>query len=65
MTLSVNDSRYPFTYSADYIRSLAGYEKLSRSDASFIVGQIAEIMGIDATELKKKLADRYIEEQNT
>lgn len=64
MTLSVTDSRYPYTYSADYIRSLVGYENMSRGDASHIVGQIAEIIGIDETELKKKIADRYIEEQN-
>lgn len=64
MTLSVTDSRYPFTYSADYIRSLVGYENMSRSDAANIVSQIAEIIGMDETELKKKIADRYIKEKN-
>lgn len=65
MTLSTNDSRYPYTYSADYIRSLVGYENMSRSNASCIVNQIAEIIGLDETELKKKIADRYIQEKNT
>jgi len=64
MTLSVTDSRYPYTYSADYIRSLVGYENMSRSDAAYIVGQIAKIIGIDDKELKSKIADQYIQEQN-
>ena len=64
MTLSVTDSRYPYTYSADYIRGLAGYEKLSRSDAAYIVKHIAEIIGMDEIELKTKIADRYIKEAN-
>jgi hypothetical protein len=68
MTLSVTDSRYPYTYSADYIcklvRGLANNEKLSRSDAAYIVKHIAEIIGMDEIELKTKIADRYIKEAN-
>jgi len=58
------DSRYPYTYSADYIRSLIGYENMARSDAAYIVGKIAEILCMDDKELKSKIADRYIEENN-
>ena len=64
MTLSVTDSRYPYTYSADYICKLVRNEKLSRSDAAYIVKHIAEIIGMDEIELKTKIADRYIKEAN-
>jgi hypothetical protein len=62
----VTDARYPYTYSADYIRNLVRgrNEKLSRSDAAYIVKHIAEIIGMDETELKTKIADRYIKEAN-
>ncbi len=57
------DTRYPYTYAADYVRSLAGYghggTKLSRSDASQIRGGIAKAIGMDDEELARKLADHY------
>ena len=57
------DTRYPYTYADDYVRSLAGYgehgTKLSRSDASQIRSGIALAMGIDDAELARKLADYY------
>ena len=58
-----DDTRYPYTYAADYIRSLAGYNsegtKISRSDASHIRSSIAEIIGWDDEELSRKIADFY------
>ena len=57
------DTRYPYTYAADYVRSLAGYgehgTKLSRADASQIRGGIALALGMDDVELARKLADHY------
>jgi len=57
------DTRYPYTYAADYMRSLAGYgengSKLSRSDASRIRGGIALALGMDDDELACRLADYY------
>ncbi len=57
----MNDSRYPYTYACDYIRSLAGYgehgTKLSRSDASQIRGGIAKALNMDDATLAAKLAD--------
>ena len=57
------DSRYPYTYAADYVRSLAGHgeqgAKLSRSDASQIRSGIALALGMDDVELARKLADHY------
>lgn len=57
------DTRYPYTYAADYIRSIAGYHengtKLSRSDASQIRQVIANIIGLDDNVLACKLADYY------
>jgi hypothetical protein len=64
MKLSVTDLRYPYTYSADYIRRIADNPNLSRSDAAYIVKHIAEIIGMDEIELKTKIADRYIKEAN-
>jgi hypothetical protein len=57
------DSRYPYTYAADFVRCLAGYDehgtKLSRSDASQIRGGVAVALGIDDADLARKLADHY------
>lgn len=57
------DSRYPYTYAADYVRGLAGYgeggTKLSRSDASQVRSGIAAAIGMDDAELARKLADYY------
>ncbi|MBU1173103.1 MAG: hypothetical protein KKD44_26365 [Proteobacteria bacterium] len=59
-----NDSRYPYTYACDFIRSIAGYNqdgtKLSRSDASAIRSTIAEIAGINDTHLAILLADKEL-----
>jgi len=58
------DSRYPYTYACDFIRSIAGHTsggtKLSRSDASQIVSTIAEINGINERAVFEKLADHYL-----
>lgn len=57
------DSRYPYTYAADYVRGLAGYgeggTKLSRGDASQVRQGIAAALGMDDAELARKLADYY------
>lgn len=55
------DSRYPYTYACDFIRSLAGYNekgiKLSRSDASTIRQGIAFAIGMEDKKLAELLAD--------
>lgn len=57
------DTRYPYTYAADYVRSLVGYgdrgTKLSRSDASQIRSGIALALGMDDAELARRLADYF------
>jgi len=57
----MTDSRYPYTYAADFIRSYGPFSAegvvLSRSDASKIREAIAKALGIDDEELAKKLAD--------
>ena len=65
------DSCYPYTYAADHIRMLAGYTngnergtKLSRSDASRIRQEIADIIGMNDEELAKKIADKYMIAEN-
>jgi len=61
------DSRHPYTYADDLIRSFAGYTesgtKLSRADASQILIRIAEIIGMDHYDLAVKLADYYVEHE--
>ncbi|THF58050.1 hypothetical protein [Pseudothauera rhizosphaerae] len=58
-----NDTRYPYTYAADFLRGLAGYgeggTKLSRSGASQVLQGIAAALGMDDAELARKLADHY------
>jgi len=62
-----NDGRYPYTYSADLIRMIVGYDEhgtiLSRSDASNLKSKIAEIIGMDERELACKLADYFLENE--
>jgi len=59
------DTRYPYTYACDLIRSVAGHNadgtKLSRSDASEIRELFSSVLGIGDEELAKKLADYYLE----
>lgn len=63
------DPRYPYTYAADYIRSLAGYNKdgtkISRSDASHIRSSIAKIIGWDDEALAMKIADHYTKNEES
>lgn len=62
-----NDSRYPYTYSCDYLRQFGGNDKsgvrLSRSDASQIRGAVAKAIGMTDEELARKLADYYKEHE--
>lgn len=63
-----NDTRYPYTYAADYIRSIAGHgdhgsTKLSRSDASQIRKAISVAIGMDDHLLAAKIADHYLKEK--
>ncbi len=64
----MTDSRYPYTYSCDFIRSLGpvstGGVVLSRSDASQIHQGIAQALGIEDDELARKLADAQLENQS-
>lgn len=59
----MENSRYPYTYAADFVRGLAGYgeggTKLSRSDASQVRQGIAEALGMADDELARRLADYY------
>ena len=55
------DSRYPYTYAADFIRAIIGCDSegaiLSRCQASQLRTEIADAIGMDDEELAKKLAD--------
>ena len=61
------DTRYPYTYACDLIRSTTEYTKdgctLSRSDASKIRSLIAGIISMPDEELANKLADYYIDHE--
>ncbi len=62
------DTRYPYTYSCDYIRHFSPVNEkgviLSRSDASNIREGIAKALNIDERELAEKLADYYLDNQD-
>lgn len=64
----MTDSRYPYTYSCDFIRAAGpvgrGGVVLSRSDASQIRQRIAKALGMDDHELACKLADAEIVYEN-
>lgn len=61
---------YPYTYSADLIRNVAGFinndirngTKLSRSDASRIVHTIGDALGFDHKTMSEKIANYAIQE---
>ena len=61
-----NSTRYPYTYSCDYIRLAADSASLSRSDASLIRQAIAKAIDMDDELLAEKLANvqLIIEELN-
>lgn len=56
-------SRHPYTYAADFIRTLAGVDehgcRVSRADASIIRQGIAKAIGMDDRELACKLSEAY------
>ena len=52
------DTRYPYTYACDLIRSFAGPD-LSRADASKIRQGIAKVLGIADDHLARRLADAF------
>lgn len=58
------DTRYPYTYSCDYLRTFGGHDaggvRLSRADASQIRQAIAVAIGMSDEELANKLADYYL-----
>ena len=62
--MSNTDSRYPYTYAADFVRSIAGYgdsgTKLSRGDASAIRSRLCEILKLDDAAVAIALADHYL-----
>lgn len=57
------DTRYPYTYACDLIRTYGGYGEegtnLSRAKASQIIQLFAKVLKIDDNELAEKLADYY------
>ena len=65
----MTDSRYPYTYACDLIRSKGGYgdngTNLSRSDASQIMHLFSGVLGINEVELANKLANYYLKNQET
>lgn len=67
--------RYPYTYCADFIRSIGieadreiagtGFKSpaLSRADASAIKTELAKAIGMDEHEFACKVADAYMERE--
>jgi lipocalin len=71
----MNNSRYPYTYSADFVREgVSQYEEIAgerirvpsicRSQASQAVTRIAGAIGMTHEELSRKLADAFLKEHD-
>lgn len=64
MTIKFNPARYPYTYAADAVREwvqMDAFEsKISRGDASFMLGEISRVIGFAPDTLKRRIADDYI-----
>lgn len=66
----VASGRYPYTYAADFVRSLVMQDeeddpsltvsKLSRANAAGIWHTLARIWGLDEVQCGKLLADHYL-----
>jgi len=60
--------RYPYTYSADYLRMEIGddYGKglISRSAASRLKTLVADALGLDERKVAEALAEKFIEKYN-
>jgi hypothetical protein len=66
----VEDTRFPWTYSADHIRGMVGHNytdegkllgtKLSRADAARIKCEIARIIGMDERKLAELIANDFL-----
>ena len=65
----MTDSRYPYTYSCDYIRILGPVNSegvvLSRADASAIRKGIAQALGIPDIELANALANAQLKNEDS
>jgi len=61
------DPRYPYTYSADLIRMVGGYNKngtkLSRADASAIRQLIVKVMDLNDWDVADELASYYLDNE--
>jgi hypothetical protein len=65
--LSKTDSRYPYTYAADYLRiNIAGHgdKLISRAEAAAAQRLIAEAIGVNKVLISESLADKFIEQEN-
>lgn len=65
--------RYPYTYACDHVRSHVDdfnaelgmrLPSISRSQASQAIGCIAAALEMTKEDLSKKLADKYLEQEN-
>ena len=58
------DSRYPYTYACDFLRSAAPWDEggctMSRSDASQVRQLISLALGVDDKEVAERLADTFL-----
>lgn len=62
------DSRYPYTYAADYLREKIGDDYgrglISRAAASRVRTLIADACGLDDIHVAEKLADAFLAEKS-
>lgn len=56
--------RYPYTYSADFMRGITETLVLSRGDAAHMLSVLSDIIGFDREQAACKLADAYLARWN-
>jgi len=54
--------RYPYTYSADFMRNITEHLTLSRGEAARILSVLSEVVGFDREAAAYALADAYLTE---
>jgi hypothetical protein len=52
--------RYPYTYSADFVRGITETLVLSRADAAHLLTVLSEVIGFDREAAARALADAYL-----
>ena len=58
--MTIEDSRYPYTYACDYLRAATDSSRISRADMSIVMSVIATALGYKSSHpIATAVADLY------